>query len=315
MANAAGRFNGPWRPGADAYNADPGSLLRADNMTRDEDGSLSLRLGSRLVFPSMGGPVTALGSVILNSVERIAAAVDEQLYVDGEAVVDGILSDSDTAFGASRGHLLVISGDNKYKYDGDTLRNWGIVAPADAPTVSVTDVATKTVANFSLASAEFTASEGTKSNVTGVDGVANSATGLTPAVGTGRGIMSYVFAATTNLLDIQGNKGGDFDVFSFWVDDPQPEKFTYMDIDIGISSGSDPYATDYYHYRVGSILEPVQVQLTQAEVSRAADAQAAAASEPSDTPTPPEDEQDTTRADHMEDRRDNNRDDRKRSNT
>lgn len=488
MPNAAGRFNGPWRPGADPYNAPPGSLLRADNMVRDEDGILSLRLGSRLlnqsqvpgtewvdvtdsyrianigendysvglfawdnpggvtktvlsglppatstptssstcrllarnfgltipsaavvkgvevnlqiVSPGVGGTishqvylvngttdigskvftldgtedktlgdstdlwrtsilpsdlndpdfgvaivstpavsagqieiravmvrisysyiadisagaVTTLHAVVLNNVERIAHAAGEQLFIDG-TVIDGATLDGDsTAFGSNRGHLLMVSGENRYKYDGTTLRNWGIEAPKDAPTVTVVDVSSKIVANFTQASAEFSASEGTLSYVTGYEGTANAATGLLPAVGTGRGIMSYAFATAQNLLDIQGNRGGDFDMFSFWVDDPQSEKFTYLDIDIGISSGSDPFLSDYYHYRFGSILEPVQAELTQAEVQRSAESTEAAQPEPPSEPPSPEEE--PTRGGGPDDRvpTDERRDRRRREN-
>ena len=285
MPNLGGRLNGPWRPGSDEFNAEPGALLRADNLTRDEEGVLSLRLGTAQLSDVSDNTVTKAFSFKIDGSEKIVHVDDEALYVDGEVVEDLTITPGDTALAFVRGHMLIISGDNKYKYDGETLRNWGIEAPAAAPTVVAVDVATKTVANFTQASAEFTASEGTRSYVTGVDGVANAATGLQPAAGTGRGIMTYTFSAAQNLLDIQGNKGGDYDIFSIWIDDPQPEKFTFVDLDFGLSTGSDPFLTDYYHYRAGSTIEPIQLSTT--EIAAASDSAKAAIPAPEDEVTPP----------------------------
>lgn len=290
MPNIGGRFDGPWRPGSDEFNAEPGTLLRADNLTRDEQGVLSLRQGTVQLSDASDGLVSKVFSFIVDDVERTVHVDDEALYVDGQVVEDLTITPGDTALAFVRGHMLIVSGENKYKYDGETLRNWGIQAPTAAPTVTAIDVTSLTVADFKQSTAEFTVSEGTISYVTGVDGVANAATGLQPAVGTGRGIMSYVFPAARNLLDISGNKGGDYDVFSIWVDDPQPEKFTFLDIDFGLSTGSDPFLTDYYHYRAGSTIEPIQVTLTQQEVVQSARATTAAKPEPESTPPPPEEE-------------------------
>jgi phage-related tail fiber protein len=58
------------------------------------------------------------------------------------------------------------------------VREWGIDTPLEAPTVSGAALASRTIANFTLASAEFTANEGALSYVTGQDGVANAAVNL-----------------------------------------------------------------------------------------------------------------------------------------
>lgn len=283
MPNAAGRFTGPWRPGADEFSADPGVLLRADNLSLDEEGIVSLRLGSKAISQADTSRVVDIFSTVLGTRERIVTVDADQIIVDG-VIVDGstLEGGGDIALGAVRGHLLVANGSTKYKYDGTTLRNWGIEAPTDAPAVDVVDVATLTMADFSSASAEFTASEGTKGNTTGYDGVANAATTLTPAVGTGRGIMSHTYAAEVNTLNL-GGKGGDFDIFSFWLNDPQPEKFTFLIIEFGLSEGSDPFLTDSYYYMLGSFIEPIQP--TVEEVEKSKEKQEAEQPEPEEVPS------------------------------
>lgn len=289
MPNASGRFGAPWRPGSDAYNADPNSLLRADNVTNDEQGISSLRQGLRELPHGGSSPIVSLCVAKFGGAEKIVSVDTNSVYIDGELIEDADLEGSgDIALGVNRGHLLIINGSTKYKYDGDTLREWGIRAPASAPAVEVVEVANRTVANFSQASDEFTASEGTKSYVTGYDGTANAATGLLPAVGTGRGIMSYAFA-DTDLLNLPGGEGGDYDVFSLWVDDPQPERFTFLVLDIGISAGSDPFLTDFYTYQFGSLIEPIVVtaQEVQQSANKTEAAEPVPPSEPNDTPPPP----------------------------
>lgn len=289
MPNASGRFGAPWRPGSDAYNADPGSLLRADNVTLDEQGILALRMGSREISQGGDSPIVALCAVKFDGEEVLVSADSEHVYIDGEVIEDLELpGEGVVALGANRGHLLIVNGTSKYKYDGETLREWGIRAPASAPDVEVVEVATRTIANFTQASAEFTASEGTRSYVTGYEGTANAATGLQPAAGTGRGIMSYTFPAAVDLLNLPGSEGGDYDVFSLWVDDPQPERFTFLVVDIGISAGSDPFLTDFYTYQFGSFLEPI-VPVTIQEVQQSANRVEAATPEPPEEPvdTPP----------------------------
>jgi len=74
-----------WRPDANNINAPEGTLLRADNMVPDEDGSLSVRRGSRelYLFPDGTEDVRNLYTVEMSDgyTYRMMQA-DDQMYVD-----------------------------------------------------------------------------------------------------------------------------------------------------------------------------------------------------------------------------------------
>ena len=47
---------GGWSADSDPENSPPGTLLRADNLTPDERGALSLRLGSDTIYSGLTDP-------------------------------------------------------------------------------------------------------------------------------------------------------------------------------------------------------------------------------------------------------------------
>lgn len=265
-------FSGGWNPSRDASNSPQNVLLRADNLDLQDEGILSLREGSELLSTVNATEIDSVQAVELNGSEVILFAGGDQVYKEGPTsagvglgfVTDG---DDDTAIDSTDSHALIASGTVKKKYDGTTVRNWGIATPDDAPDVAGIPLTSKTIANFSQASAEFSAAEGTIAYVTGVDGVANAALGLTPAVGTGRAEITYNFSAATNLLDFNGAEGGDFDLFEFWFNDLQPTKFLFLSIMFGCDTGSDHFQENGYFYEFGTGLLPIG--LTQSEIQQA----------------------------------------------
>lgn len=279
-------FSGGWKPSSDAANSEPNSFPRADNLDLEDDGVLSLRQGSDTRASVEGSDITSLLSVELAGSSRVLAASPTAVYDVLNDVATGLGfstdGDTDTAQDSVSGHALIASGTVKKKYDGTTVRNWGLATPLEPPDVGSTALPQLSIAVFTSAAAEFTANEGTLAYVTGQDGVANAAVGLTPAVGTGRGEMTYTFSSARNLQDFSGAEGGLFDVFEFWFWNPDITKFKAMQIQFGLGTGSDAFETDGYLYQFGSGLDPIG--LTPAEIRAAAQDSVAAATAPEPEP-------------------------------
>lgn len=284
-------FSAGWKPSVNESNAPPNALLRGDNVELEDQGILSLRQGLDVVTSQPYGNIDVVHNAELNGSSVILSATDTAAYADGTGLGFALDGTDDPAIGTVDGHALISSGTVHKKYDGTTVRDWGIAAPLEPPTVGSAALSSLTVANFTQASAEFTAAEGTISYVTGQDGVASAATGLTPAVGTGRGEMTYTFSSTRNLLDFSGSMGGQFDTFEFWFDNPDPTKFLNLIVAFGIGSGTDSFETDGYIYTFGSGLVPIG--LTPVEIQQASQEQRAADTaqtpvEPPPPETPPD---------------------------
>lgn len=278
-------FSGGWKPSSDSANAPPNILLRSDNAELEDRGIVSLRPGLEVVTNVNLGEINVVREVELAGGPVVISASASAMYADGTGLGVALSSTDDLAVGTVDGHALLSNGTVHKKYDGTTVREWGIAAPLEPPTLDGVALSSRTIANFSQSSAEFTANEGSISYVTGQDGVASAATGLTPAVATGRGEMTYTFSSSTNLLDFSGSEGGQFDLFEFWFDNPDPTKFLNLIIAFGLGTGTDVFETDGYLYTFGSGLIPVG--LTPVEIQQATVEQQAAGV--AETPvTPPE---------------------------
>ncbi len=281
-------FTGGWQPNADSANSPPNVLPRADNVTLEDVGTISLRQGLTEESDVTTGQIDVVYPTILDGEQTVLSATPTAVYADGVGLGISPNGGGDVAFGSVDGHALISSGTVHSKYDGETVRNWGIATPLQAPTVGAVALASLVIANFSQASAEFTAQEGTISYVTGQDGVASAATALQPAAGTGRAEMTYVFSAPRNLLNFSGSEGGQFDLFEFWFWDLQPTVFEFLQIAFGCDVDStDHFQENGFIYQFGSGLPPIG--LTQPELAAAMTDSAASGDAPDihDPPPPP----------------------------
>lgn len=282
MSNLYRKGFGSWKPSFDESAAPSDSLIRADNVVFDDEGIVASRKGSESEYSTSSAVETEqVTSVVLNSIEHVLSQSGDDIYADGAALVSDMDGSGHISFASANGQLLVTRGEDHKKWDGEMVRNWGIDAPTAAPDVEEDPLAFRTIASCSQAAGEFTATEGTLSYITGYDGVANAANAVTPAVGTGRGILSYTFPSSTDLLNFLGAEGGDFDLFSFWVNDSQPQDFEFLTIVFGLSPGSDPFLTDSYIYQFGSELPALAP--TPEEIQRSMDT-----TPPAEVPPPPE---------------------------
>lgn len=138
-----------WTPNSDASNADPRGLLRADNLTYDEDGVLSLIRGTKIIsniqFSSLVSQIYScqldlsykngakLRYVVVNpnnqSVIRNYGGSHGENVFDYTILTGG--ADAGVGFGAGFGHVFITAGIKKFKDSGDTLTPLGMGAPND----------------------------------------------------------------------------------------------------------------------------------------------------------------------------------------
>jgi hypothetical protein len=239
-----------WYPDADSVGAPEGVLLRADNTVPDQDGALSLRLGSAPIYQTLQDlRVQTLHTVELNNTIWRLIGAGNQVYANGSPIGGAFGGSGDIVFGDDSYQAFAARGPNRLKWDGETFNNWSIAAPSIPAVVAAVDAITDTVATFATAeSPGFTAQEGTKTYVTGQDLVASGAMKLVPNAGTGRASATKNFSSNQNYMDIGGAPGGGTDLFDFrvWFEDwRKVEKVTVM---FGLGTGADAFADDYYYF-------------------------------------------------------------------
>lgn len=249
-----------WFPNADATTCPHGGLLRADNIIPDE-GMPTLRRGTaKINTTAIGSSIGSLFTAHLGGVRyRLAGAADTKVWKVQEPPValdatfpdPGVATDAEHAFGAAMGRVLMSRASTHKDFDGTDTTNWSIAAPTVAPTVTVVDPYTVTVATCDTGeSPGFTAEEGTITGTypTGEDGTANGAIELTPASGTGRATIIKSYAAATDYFNINGYTGSAFDLFDLPVWITEPEKVETITVMFGISTTTDRAQTDYYYF-------------------------------------------------------------------
>lgn len=238
-----------WWPDANSVNAPEGALLRADNMVPDEEGSLALRAGSKVLYSGLRGPVHSLYTCIIDGKRLRLAGAGDRVYRDGVDFGETFSGAGDFAVGDDAYQVFMARGKTKKKFDGKTFHNWGIKAPETPPTLVAVTAITSTVASFQDSeSPAFVVNEGTGSFVSGHDGTANGALKMVPNDVTGRATASKTFAADQDFFNISGSPGGNTDLFDIYVflEDPRlVDKITLM---FGLGTGADPYKDDYYYF-------------------------------------------------------------------
>lgn len=146
-------FSGGWQPNADAVNAPENCLLRGDNLTHDEQGIVALRRGSAKIngSPLADTDVHSLFTAVIAGTRYRMAGASSAVYANGSSIASGLAGSGDIAFGFQKGQILFARSTSKKKYDGTTVRNWGIAKPTAAPTVTPVDPDGKTLATCSFA--------------------------------------------------------------------------------------------------------------------------------------------------------------------
>ena len=243
MDHAYRTFGKGWTPDADSINADPSALLRADNLTLDELGALTLRQGMTCVNPD--DPLTetdinALFSVIIDGTKVRYAAAGDQVYRNSTAPLGPTFDGTgDVSFGSHLGRVLMARGTTKKKHDGVSVSNWGIEMTGGQATVEPLTTDLTMYASFdSSESADYTLDESNGDAATYTDGYEGSADGALvafPDVTTGRLVVTRLFATDQDFTTLDGGwVADDDDIINLfvWVSNPNVVIKTVMQIDV-----------------------------------------------------------------------------------
>ncbi len=243
-------FNGGWYPSADSFNCPKNALLRMDNCVLDEVGAISLRHGSAKIntVALTATDVHSLFATSLNSGEVIMAGATNSVFTDGIEIQTGITGTGDISFGAHQGQILFARGTTKKKFDGGTVRNWGIAPMATAPVLSALAADSKVFA--SCASSEspiLTVNEGALAFQPDKAGTSNAACELTPDATTARATATKTFGAATDFtLYDAGQTGSDDDLIEMYVYITEPQFIDTITLMIDVNDGT--FQEDYFFY-------------------------------------------------------------------
>ncbi len=240
-----------WAPDADAVQAPPDALLRMDNLVLDELGVVALRQGAAIVS-AVGTDAHSLYTAILAGTRYRFVGSGNEVYVNGGAL-QAMAGADDVSFGSYRGQVVFARSTSTYKYDGATVRTWGIAMtggppaavghPADGLTL-----ATGAMGAFPL----FTVIEDDGTGTTWAAdhlGTANGATVVTPNHSTLRGVIQLTTIPVNATNYTGGTPASDNDLLTVWAYVTEPNNLLTITIMVDCSdpllSGA-PFQNDYY---------------------------------------------------------------------
>ena len=238
-------FSGGWNPSADLINGPFDSLPRMDNLWLDELGVLSLRKGSEKINSVALGTtdVRSLYTTYLSGTRYRMTQATGSVYSNGSSISTGWDSTLDTQFSSYLGQIFAGSGTKKIKYDGTTVRNWGITAPAVAPTVVATAPASTVLSTCASAEADgaMTTNEGTQAFANDRAATANAAVEIIADAATFRGTSTRTIGTPLNF-----SAYSDVDTVEMYVKVDEPEKLSTVTLLIDFNDGS--FQTDFAEY-------------------------------------------------------------------
>lgn len=245
-------FGRGWVPSADPVNGPPDGLQRMDNCVLDEHGIVSLRPGSlRLNDTALGLDVKSVYTAVIDGTRYRMAAAGDAIYSNFASIDTGFDSATGVSFIDWLGHVFYTWSTLKKKWDGTTVRSWGIAAPTIAPTVTPSSPAYLTLATGAIAeSPAFTVPEGTiafEDDPT----LLGSAIELTPNGTTERGTIERQLATATDYNTYSDSGTGlDSDSVDIWVYTDEPSGVSSITLMVDVNDGS--FASDYYFFKFGS---------------------------------------------------------------
>lgn len=237
-----------------------------DNLTLDELGILSLRQGSAKINSTAFADtdVHSLSTHTLSGTRYRMAGCTSAVYANGTSIASSVAGSGDIHFGAHMGQMLFARSTTKKKYDGTTVRNWGIAAPSTAP--ALTGIAADSATFATCASTEspiMTANEGSVAFQPDKAGTANASVELTPDTTTARATATKTFASPTNFTVYNaGQAGTDDDLIDFYAYVTEPQYLDRIVIMFDVNDGT--FQEDYYVYEFKNG-EPIEVALNVEE--------------------------------------------------
>lgn len=253
-------FSQGWIPSDDVINGRKNGLLVMDNLELDRNGALSLTGGAAILRSYSGKTAHDLYSRYIGATRYdYVATYDSLVYRNSQQIISG--GDSQiTAFGTAFNYVLIASGNQRVKDNGNTTFNLGIQVPSVAPTVTGVQYQTTTPIACPAASAvinqygstiTYSALGATVSQDGNFTKINYDTSGVSPAAPNNAVISFYGVTPLdwTTFPDGSHQTDNDYmniDVMGFGTLDA---RFTGMTIDVILQPGqvSGPYAvTDYY---------------------------------------------------------------------
>lgn len=246
-------FDRGWMPNADAVKAPANALLRMDNCVLDERGAVALRRGSAKLNANAFSDldIHSLYTAVLNGTRYRMAGATNAVYANGTSVATGFGGSNDIAFGSHLGQILFARSTTKKKYDGTTVRNWGIAMTGGTPTVAAVAPDGKTFATGAQSeSPAFALNEGSLSFIADHAGNANGAAQVAPYAPTARGTITKTFASPQDFTAYDsGGVGTDNDLIQLYLFVTEPNDLVNVRLMIDVNSGSsNPFQDDYYYH-------------------------------------------------------------------
>lgn len=256
---ARGPFPLGWTPDADAVDAPPGSLLRMDNLTLDEHNILSLRMGSSRIntLPFTDTDIHSLHTQNLSGTRYRMAGATNKVYANGAALSPTFDGTGDISFGTHMGQIFMARGTSRYKFDGVTVRNWGILMTGTQPTVAATlggsNNSTAMISGDSGESPAVAAEEGSIGGFTDDRlGNPNGAIIIDPdaSIG-GRAVITKTWPSDQNFNSLGSGAvpATDDSIISLWIYITDPTQFFQISLQISVNGPtiwSDSYSTIWF---------------------------------------------------------------------
>lgn len=239
-----------WCPDQDAINAAPGTLLRADNLTLDELGVLSLRQGVESIGAALADlDVHSLFTVVRSGTRLRYVGAGSNAYRNGSAIgsFDG---SGDIHFGSHLGQTFMARGTTKSKDDGTTTRNWGIEMTGGRPVpVAVVTGDSKDYETWSETETANHAVDEDDGNGPDYnqdqDGIDNEAVQLGTNAESGRAIITKTFPAPQDFTILNGGReASDDDYISFYMFTDNPGAVIKTTLQIDVNGGL--FSLDWY---------------------------------------------------------------------
>src|SRR5665213_847145 len=220
---------GGYNPSQDAINGNPATLLRADNLQQEQEGSLGLCRPNKSI-KTFNDVITNFYSKTYSGIDYIYAGIGncqsvQEFLLDGSQRFTGdIISGANgrPVFGDAYGLVLACAGTQRNKFNGATVYKLGLETPT-IPIRSV-DPQTKATETFVENAAEvdiipsarggsaWSLDEGT------IISNAGNAAEFYPDSVTNRGVLSYTFTPPLDVLNIAAQQSTNPGNDTFFMD-------------------------------------------------------------------------------------------------
>ncbi len=185
--------------------------------------------------------VHSLFTAYLSGTRYRMAGANNNVYANSVSLGLDLAGSGDIVFGSAMGQIFFARSTSKKKYDGTTVRNWGIAQPVAAPTPVASVIDSKTFSACNSADyANWTQNEGTKSDQISYIQLISSTT-------TARGTITKTFGTPQDFTTYDGGSAAGYsDVFQFYFLVTEPQLLQKLLVQIDVNLGD--FTEDYYEY-------------------------------------------------------------------